>query len=65
MLQIGNEVLVAECWEDESGAYHDEYAMVQGVTPLKLGFLDVSKEVADFLETCEFTEENCEVLDPC
>ena len=57
-MNIKDMVLLEECWEDESGNYHDEYAEIISVEPLRLKFIDVSDIVADFLSQQEFTIED-------
>ena len=32
-LNIGDEVLIEQAWEDEAGYYHDEYASVSKILP--------------------------------
>jgi hypothetical protein len=59
-LKVGDRILVEEAWEDETGAYHDEYADVVGI---KNGFLKLQfdrAEVASFLADAEFREEDYE-----
>ena len=57
-IKIGDVVLVEQCWEDERGQYHDEYANVKSIEPFKLKFENVSEEVEQFLETCEFSADD-------
>ncbi len=63
-VEVGETVLVEQCWEDETGTYHDEYAEVLSVDPLQLNFLNVRHEVAMFLLISEFTEEDISYVEP-
>ena len=53
-LDVGDEVFVEQAWEDQSGAYHDEYAEVVNIKPFKIVFHNVKKKVRVFLDSCEF-----------
>ena len=59
-IKVGDVVLVEQCWEDEGGNYHDEYAHVVSIEPFKLKFENISKEVEQFLDTCEFSPDDVE-----
>jgi hypothetical protein len=59
--KIGDVVIFEECWEDESGGYHDESATILAID--KDGKLELewhldryenAKEIEEFLESCEF-----------
>lgn len=57
-ISIGDIVKVEECWEDTTGAYHDEFAEVISLNPIKLNFLDVPDKLREFLNACEFRLED-------
>lgn len=54
-LKVGDIVIVEQAWEDETGFYHDEYAVIESFEPLKLNWLDVTDEARSWLEQFEFT----------
>lgn len=64
LIRVGQIVLVEQAWEDETGAYHDEWATVCSVDPVRLHFFDVylSREVSEFLSTQEFTLNQLTVI---
>ena len=54
-IKVGDVIEVQQAWEDESGAYHDEFPTVLEIKEngeLKLDF--GNKEIDDFLEGAEF-----------
>ena len=55
-VKIGDTICVEEAWEDERGAYHDEYAKVLGIDDrgeMQLDFFEASDEVKKFLESSD------------
>ncbi len=64
-IKKGDKVLVEQAWEDESGAYHDEYAFVKKVNKdgrLDLEFEGTSIEADEFLQYCEFFEKDVVIV---
>ena len=62
-LKVGDRIEVEQAWEDESGAYHDEFPTVLEIKDngeLKLDF--GSKEINDFLKDAEFFAKDYQVL---
>lgn len=62
-IRVGDRVLVEQAWEDETGNYHDEYAIVkdeQGVDNFVLTFDD--PRVDDFLDGFEWSGENLQKI---
>lgn len=62
-IKIGDEIYVEQAWEDESGAYHDEYAIVQEIDDKGFMKLKFDKdEVNDFLADAEYNVKDFEQL---
>jgi len=55
-IKVGDIIEVEQAWEDETGAYHDEFPEVLAIDE-KTGELKLEwhrKELNDFLESAEF-----------
>lgn len=52
-LKVGDEILVEQAWEDETGNYHDEYAKIIEINKkgeMTLDFYDTTEEAREFIE---------------
>jgi hypothetical protein len=66
-LKIGDEVLLEQCWEDESGQYHDEYVIISRILPdgqlkFRIGHWKERKQkeqkLQAYLNKCEWYEKD-------
>jgi hypothetical protein len=57
-IEIGSIVLVEEAWEDEAGDYHDEFAEVVSLDPLKLKFMNEDPYTNECCESQDWTIED-------
>lgn len=58
-LEVGDVIFVEQAWEDETGAYHDEYATIKKIDKKRRLSLEFDhKIITDFLSEAEFFEKD-------